>query len=309
MTDTRLDNAIAIYLSGESVETAARQIRIDGELVRRTLKERGLQRTAAENEALKARKAGKRFRERYAEIWDDVVNAYRAGMSENQVSKQFKIQRPSVRRILERSGVHVRNQSEAEFMKWRHMPEEKRQAWAEKTRQRATGRTVTIEEKIKRALTVERKCLNQSDQERIMLGWLEQLGAKNLIPQKAIAAYNADIGAFPVAVEIFGGNFHASGRHAARFVERCHHFADLGWALIVVWCDRTSSPLTIDAAKHVVAFMDEVNRCPSLIGQYRMIGGSGELFAAGSLKSNDLSAVLTRCAALNSRGTDHSVAN
>lgn len=307
MSNPKLDDAISKYLSGESVEDAAEASGIDSGVLRRVLKERGLQRSAAEIEAIKRRKARERFRERHAAIWDKVVGLYVSGESEKAVAEAFGVERGTVRRILEDSGTHVRSASEAERLKWQRMtPEQK--AW--QTRHAhvgGRGKTLSWETKCAQALGKQLKCPNQSPTERQLWQWLYDLGLE-AIPQQAIGAYNADLGAFPIAVEVYGGNFHAYGRHAARFTQRCRYFADQGWALVVIWCYGGNGALSVEAAKYVIAFLDEVKRDPTLIGKYRMIGGGGQLFAAGSLYANNLTSVLTRCASLNARSGNQNIA-
>lgn len=313
MTDSRLDDAIAAYLSGKSVENAAKPLRFDANKLRRTLKERGLTRSPEESKRLaRERSATTMARiaaERRAQFRDEIVSRYTAGESGKAIAGSLpgNLSRGFVVSVLEEAGIPVRGASDAERLKWQQMSPATRKNQVAAAHAAMRGRTLPFEEKCAQALGKEAKCPNQSGHERLMIDHLSALGLP-VIPQKAIGPYNADIGAAPVAVEIYGGNFHAYGRHAARFPERCRYFADQGWALVVIWTYGLYNPLTIDAAKYVVAFLDEVKRDPSLIGKYRMIGGRGQLFAAGSLKANNLPTVLARCASLNGRTKYDSIA-
>lgn len=117
--------------------------------------------------------------------------------------------------------------------------------------------------------------------------------------QKAIGPYNADLAAYPVAVEIFGGNWHARGRHAARFPDRVRYFLDQGWNLVIVWVlDRrrwqSAIPLTPAAADYIASFVQLTRRDPSTRGQYRVIWGDGKEAATDGLDLNELALVPSR---------------
>lgn len=307
MTDTQLDNAIKTYLAGKSVEDAAKFGGVNDRKLRQTLKERRLTRSKAESrqiakERMLATKAAKR-----RQYTPEIVRRYTNGESEKSIADSLpgKLSRVFVRGVLLEAGINPRNPSQANWLRVSQMTPAQKKAQTAKANKASRGRKISWEEKCAQALGKQAACVNQSPLEVKMLEWLREIGIGG-VPQQAIGAYNADIGVAPVAVEIFGGNFHAAGRHAARFPQRCHYFFDQGWSGVFVWVNAVSNPLTIDAAKYVASFIEAAKSDPSLIGQYRMIGGRGQLFATGSLDCDDFTSVLARCASLNaSRGNDH----
>jgi hypothetical protein len=94
--------------------------------------------------------------------------------------------------------------------------------------------------------------------------------------QKAVGPYNIDIAAKPIAVEIFGGHWHGSGRHVARAPKRFRYLLDQGWPFVIVWADARHAPLTPDAAQYIVTFAEFVRSHPTARREYRVIWGTGE---------------------------------
>lgn len=303
----RLDYAISLYVSGQSIDDACRVASVGYITLRKELMQRGLFRSNQERKAIVLQKANERLKSKYADIWDSIGQEYIKGESEIGLSRKYGLTRGTVKNILNKSGIVRRTQSEAEILKWRNIPMERRMQQMAAAHAVTLGRTLEWGEKCRQAVGKQLACTNQSAGEQVLIEMLQERNIA-VIPQQAIGPYNADIGTFPVAVEVFGGNFHAYGRHAMRFPERCHYFADQGWALVVVWTYGRHRPLTIKAAEYVATFLDEVKGNPSLIGEYRMIGGCGEFFSAGRLDSDDITAVLSRCARLNSRSKNNSIA-
>lgn len=306
MTDTNIDDAISFYLSGQPIEAAAAKFGLNCKRLFCEIQRRGVQRTKQQIQLLKNRTREATIRRTYADIWDLVVVRYIEGESENALAKAYCVQRSTIRLILTYAGVHVRSQSEAEAIKWSRMDPSARARQVKNAHQAMKGRSLSWAEKCAQSRGKQFKCPNQSPDEVLMAEWLKGFGVA-VIPQQSIGAYNADIGAFPVAVEIFGGNFHAYGSHASRFTERSHYFADQGWSLVVVWTYKPYRVLCPDAAEYIVAFRDLVQRDPSIVGEYRMIGGCGEFFAGGRLNCDNLPSVLTRSASLNGRAKNKSV--
>jgi hypothetical protein len=112
-------------------------------------------------------------------------------------------------------------------------------------------------------------------------GYLLAMLPDGALPCKAIGPYNVDIALAPIAVEVFGGAWHGGGRAAARWPKRIRYLLDEQWHVVVVWVEHARDPLTIGAAEYVVALRDQLRRNPALVGQYRVIRGSGKEIIRG----------------------------
>ena len=120
-------------------------------------------------------------------------------------------------------------------------------------------------------------------------------------PQHAIGPYNCDLGAYPVAVEIFGGNWHWSGRHLLRSPERFRYILNAGWHILVLHITRRC-PVTIEIADYVAAYVDETRRDPARRREYRVVGRAGELLTAGSVDDDEITIIPTFTSGRDSLG-------
>lgn len=143
------------------------------------------------------------------------------------------------------------------------------------------GSHPTFEQSCTRALAREHNVTHQSQSERDLLAMLPP-GA---IPQKAIGPYSADIAIGGVAVEVLGGNWLGGSRMV--WPERTRYILDAGWSLIGIRVKRDSEPLTVRAAEHVIALVQETSSNPSSRCQYRVVRGTGELVIVGCADDND----------------------
>ena len=235
-----------------------------------------------------------------------IVAAYVGGMSENAVAKAFGIQRNSVRLRLQEAGVHIRNSSEAETIKWKQMLPEQRKTRLSRVHDAARGVPVTFAQKVKTALTVQRKGLRTDPLEITLAAMLAERGVET-IPQQAIGPYNCDLGAFPVAVEVFGGNWHFTGKHLARKPERFRYILNAGWHILCVWIAR-GFPLSAESADYVAAFVEQSRRDPTAIREYRMIRGAAQIVLSGRADDDHLAFVPSLAVRQDIARTDKGVA-
>lgn len=240
-------------------------------------------------------------RKRIALNADDIVREYLAGVSEKKLADRFNVSRTAIRRRLIESGVNPRGRSEAELVKWSQMSARKRKAQTDAAHDAVRGKPVAMEVKIKQAIGKQRTLPNVSPIETLLADMLKARGIAT-IPQQAIGPYNCDLGAYPVAVEIFGGEWHWSGRHLLRTPERFRYILNAGWHILVVKVTPRRDPLTEATADYVAAFIETVSRDPSLIREYRVIRGAGEVIAAGSADDDNISIVPSFTRGRNSKG-------
>ena len=217
----------------------------------------------------------------------EIVTLYNAGTSINALAKQFRVSRPTITNRLELTGIKLRNQSESETLKWNKMSPEMRENQVEAAHEASKGRVMPIEEKIKRARTVEKRLYNVSPYEITLAEMLLERRIKT-IPQKAIGPYNCDLAAFPVAVEVFGGNWHWSGRHLRRIKKRINYILNAGWSVYMIPV-TASWPLTDAVADYCAAYIEQARSDKAFTCEYRVVWGAGKFETAGTLDDDDVS--------------------
>lgn len=222
-----------------------------------------------------------------------VVERYAAGESVNALAASLGVTRAYVGRVLDDAGVERRGSAGANrLMMQTRTPEENRRN-AAAAHQAVRGRKRSIAERSKGAQTRERLQTHVSDHERWLAEQLRQRGL-DVVPQKAVGPYNVDVATGTVAVEVFGGGWHAYGMHRARGPERLRYILDQGWNLVIVWTSASRWAFTDAATDYIVAFAEEASRNPSMRGEYRVIWGDGKPAPADSLDVDDLTLKPTR---------------
>jgi hypothetical protein len=210
---------------------------------------------------------------------NDLVDRYVKGESIPILAEHFEVSRGVIERFLDSQGVARRNRSEARRNDWARMSAVQRSNQVAAAHNAVRGMVRGSEDLRKKALAKERTG-RMTPAERQLQLWLTDRGIAT-VPQQAIGPYNCDLGAFPVAVEVYGGQWHTSGRAAARSEKRFRYILDEGWSVEIVWVDGIYYPLTETAADDVAAFYKLCQRSPAQRGQYRVVRGTGQLFAAG----------------------------
>lgn len=218
---------------------------------------------------------------------NQIVNMYISGQSEKQIAKIFNVGRGVIRHRLLQNNISIRNQSERIKIVWEKMSGSQRKSQTDAAHISAKGRIVSWETKCKHAKTVEKNPSNFSHHEIELQKMLSKRGIKTT-HQKAIGAYNCDLAAHPVAVEIHGGGWHSIGRHAIRFKERTRYLLKSGWFVYIIPVSE-SFPLTDTVADYLASYIKRIRRTKSNICEYRMVWGAGEFTTTGSLKDNNFS--------------------
>lgn len=109
---------------------------------------------------------------------------------------------------------------------------------------------------------------------------------------RAVGKYNVDFAiGDSVAVELFGGAYHATGRAAARTHERMKYLLESGWNVYIVWCLSKESGIFPACLDDFLTFLEEARRNESAIGKYRVIWSDGDPVSAGSLERDYLAVV------------------
>lgn len=221
---------------------------------------------------------------------NDIIERYHSGESVNAIAIRYGVSRRAIDLRLDRLGIVRRGNADANRLEQSRRTPEQRAAYTAAAHDAVRGVPQTWEHLCRMAIGRQHKPGNVSAAEVIFRDWLIAAGLQP-IQQQAIGPYNCDLGIAPVAVEIFGGNWHASGDHAARLPERSRYILNAGWSLLIIWVDGRNFPLTIHAAKHAITMYKASRIDPSTVGQYRVIRGTGEFVTAGRGQIDDASGI------------------
>jgi hypothetical protein len=220
---------------------------------------------------------------------DNLVERYRSGERQYTIADALGITQASVSRWLQIRGATI-SRSEAAKRRIRRMTPDEITALTAPAHDAVRGSHFTFEPLCRRALVRERTQSSAVESERVLARWLTERGI-DTTPQKAIGPYNADLAAGPVAVEIFGGNWHSHGAHGQRLPHRSRYILDAGWNLYIVWVKVSRHPMLPEMADDLAAFVKRSRRNPAFRGQYRVIWGTGQLIAAGSTDDDELTLI------------------
>jgi hypothetical protein len=296
-SDADLEHAVQDYAAGESVEVLSRRYHLGGKRLTEVLKARGVMRDTKAHRVLAGRKLSATVRARTGLPDAEVVARYLAGESENGLARAYGTARTVIRARLLSAGVTPRAPREANRLLAAALtPEEQRQRLAA-AHAAARGRPLPRAVQVARAQTTERLAREgqraRSAGEQLLQDWLAARGVPT-VPQRAVGIYNVDLAAGAVAIELYGGTWHTTGRHAARAPERARYLFDQGWHLVIVWSDLRRGPLTEGAADYIRAFVEETRREPTAARQYRVLWGTGEEVARGGADADEVAAVVPR---------------
>lgn len=254
------DDTVRRYKAGETLGQIARDYRTRTSRVRDVLVANGVP----------IRPPGTRAPDESRVPTSEVVKLYGNGMSAEAIAEHIGCAVGTVCNRLHAAGVSMRSGA----------------ARVERAHAAARAKVYTVAERERAARIVEANPSNVSPYEVELRAMLAERGVET-VPQKAVGVYNVDLAAAPVAVEIFGGNWHFAKDHRERF----RYLADRGWASIVVWVDPRQARLFIKAAEQVILLRELARRDPAARGQYWMVRCTGEVCAAGSVYSDDFALV------------------
>jgi len=265
LTDLNIDHILNLYDSGMTGNEIADLLGVGDNTIYRRLRE-----------------AGATLRDRRIPLDDAaIVEAYEAGGSVKALAEKQGVSRNVIARVLGEHGITPRGRSEAMYVRMRDTPPEERARLAGAAHAAASGSRRSYENLCNRALTIEKKGRAGSRIEARAAGMLRQAGF-DCTQQKAVGKYNVDVATTepPIAVEIFGGQWHAHGRHAARFRERTEYILNAGWTLVIIWVTR-DYPLEPGAIDYVVALAERLRSGESVGSQEHVIRGDGESTTIG----------------------------
>ena len=269
-----VEKAVALYVAGKTGPQVATEVGISlstlsRELQARGIKTRGLRRNDLPTEEVRLR--------------------YQGGETEQSLAKVYAVDRSVIARLLREQAIPRRGLSEAMSLRYVGMTREERKAISAKANATMRGRPANPDQLRKAAKTRERRPFHRSAYEDTMAKWLCERNTTH-IREKAIDKYNVDFAVGTVAVEILGGEWHTTRTKTLIHNQRTPYLLNAGWAVLFVWA-TTNCPLTSVAADYLVAYADETRRNPSLVGEYRVIRGDGQLLARGRREDYELTGI------------------
>ncbi len=217
---------------------------------------------------------------------NDLFKRYLAGESAQALAKVFKIDRATIRKRLIRAGITPRGRSQAMYARMARTSPAERQRLTASAHDAVRGRRHSAEQRCKIALTRERNRTGISRKEHLLANALRAEGL-NPIHQKAFGRYNVDISLTQsaIAVEVFGGHWHTTGAHAARFRKRCDYLINAGWTPVIVWV-TPNYPIERGIIDYIVALDQALRRSKPVRRQEHVLRGDGQPTAIGKANLN-----------------------
>jgi very-short-patch-repair endonuclease len=216
------------------------------------------------------------FNERYLPM-EEIVREYLAGATANQLATKYECTCHTILKRLRKEGIATRKHADAYSV----LSDEARLAMTSAAHDAKRGKPAKESSKLATAATVEKKAAGGENVSVLENRFIAMLSGVRpaLIPvqQKAVGFYNVDIALTEscVAVEIFGGHWHAGGRHAERYRRRIEYILGAGWLPVIIWVSSVY-PLTTAAANYVVALHDVRCSDKSQTTEEHVIWGTGE---------------------------------
>lgn len=232
-----------------------------------------------------------------------VVERYAAGDSIKAMATDLGVTRSYLGKVLDEAGATRRDQAEANRVMMATRTAEENRANAASAHEAVRGRTRSLEELAKAAATRERLQTHVSEHELQLADELRRRGL-DVVPQKAVGPYNVDVATGSVAVEVFGGGWHAYGAHRKRTPKRLRYILDQGWNLVIIWASLERWPIGPGACEYVVAFDQLTRSDPSIRGEYRVIWGDGQDATRPGLDVDDLARKPSRSGRKSPRPSD-----
>lgn len=258
-----LDDAIRAYRDGKSVSECATLCGIGHETFRQRLIARGIPLRGRTGAGLARRIATP----------DRLADDFLSGESVKALSVRHGIDRNAVYRMLRDLGIDGRDRSTAMALRWQRATTDQREALLAAAHDATRGRTMTREHRVK--IAEARRGQPFSDQETALAAMLGALGYDVELGVPC-GPYNLDlVVSGTVAVEVFGGNWHETGRHRARFPERSRHVLDAGYSLAIVWAHDPRYSVSVACAQHLGTLVEITRGHPSIRRQHWVIRGDG----------------------------------
>lgn len=216
-----------------------------------------------------------------------IIEMYNSGVSQNAIAKEFGVSRPVINRRLNEAGVVIRGSAEANKLMMSKRTAEENARNVRAAHDAVRGKAKSHEQLCKAALNRQASFASfGSPYEQDIADELTHRGIQ-FVPQLAVDKYNIDFAIGDnIAFEVFGGNWHAKGRHRARFDERSKKLFDSGYTIVICWVgfNHRFSPAAI--ADYLISLNDILRTNPASRCKHYVIGGDGKPCSVGSSNLN-----------------------
>ena len=166
---------------------------------------------------------------------EECIQRYLAGDSPNRIAADHDFHRMTLLKRLRERGIPLRDRSVAEVLKNAQRTPEERKRHVAAAHAAARGRKASWEERARSAQSKMESACHASPNEKRLLQLLRARGAAPVL-QQAAGIYNIDLGWWPLAIEVYGGGWHAYGQHRTRSRRRFEYLVSQGWVPVIVWC-------------------------------------------------------------------------
>jgi very-short-patch-repair endonuclease len=269
-----VQNAISEYLAGEGIFIVAPRNHISQRRLSKILKDRRLFRDSSTRYKLATEKSSATRREKAGLPVDQIVARYKAGESENGLAKAFTTNRNVIHARLVAAGVNLRSNAAANRLLAEQTPREEHMRRIRIAQKATRGKKRTFEHGCNIALSRQNNSSGRSEYEILISDMLISRGI-DVIPQQAVGPYNIDIGTYPIAVEILGGNWHNIKKI---HLKRTRYILNQNWLMVFIWSTKRA-PISASVTDYIITCLQEVRHDPSILGEYRVIRGDGQELA------------------------------
>lgn len=225
-------------------------------------------------------------RTNYIRLDDDkIIINFNNGVSVNQLAKKFRVSRTTIVKRLNDHGIQARGRSESMVQRMENASPEERKKLTAKANETTRGRTIGFQELCNRAIGVEKACKIYRS-ELLASKVFNKLGIYPLF-QKAIGPYNVDlfIEKDAIAVEIYGGGWHATGKASILFRKRFDYLLNAGILPCIVWVDK-NFPLEVSVCKKIIILGKKSRHNKSIRSHEHVFRGDGQPTTCGSKNLN-----------------------
>ncbi len=261
-------DAVKRYLAGESTCQIAKSLGVTLSKVEWQINKRGLRRGSSESA---------RRRHATPAIDESAVAArYAAGETAQSIALNLGCSINVIQRIAKLYDIPVRSLAETKRAWYAKSTKEQRLALTQAAHDATRGRSRSNEDLCKIAVGCEKGIGKRiGPDEATMIGYLVATGCE-VVPQKAVGRYNLDIALTEssIAVEMFGGGWHAQGALATNHRKRFDYLINNGWLPIIVWTVPLY-PLSVAAHDYIVAIHKARCRGETMRSEEHVIRGDG----------------------------------
>lgn len=216
----------------------------------------------------------------------DLHKIYVSGKTSVDLGRMVGVHSSAIRTRFKKLGLLVRDGSASMTLRMGQTSKRERLKITKAAHDAVRGMRHTRRQLANRALGVEAKPPRMSSAERQFSELLAAEGL-NFKFQKALGTYNLDFAVEGcVSVEIFGGRWHGTGRHRARFQKRTRYLLNNGWHQVIVWVAGRKPNCFPSALSYVKTLLDVTRRLPADVRQNLVVWCDGQVFPGGHAKSH-----------------------